>query len=103
MRPEKVTPTALGNAWSLLEEYPYDRYGMDAMIFWPRLRGEVDATFDKRLTNQKILIDFLLNTSFLMLILGVEILVTGLVVLFKGISVEWTWVGLTGFFAGVLV
>jgi hypothetical protein len=92
LRPELVAPTALGNAWAMLEEYPYDRYGMDGMIFWPRLRGEVDESFDKRLTNQKTLVDFLLNVSFLMSILGVELLITGIVSLFARGGVEWRWV-----------
>lgn len=91
IRPELVTPTALGNAWAVLEEYPYDRYGMDAMIYWPRLRGEVDEAFDARLTNQKTLIDFLLNTSFLALIFGLEILITGLLALSQDLAVEWPW------------
>ncbi len=91
IRPELVTPTALGNAWAVLEEYPYDRYGMEAMIYWPRLRGVVDEAFDARLTNQKTLIDFLLNTSFLALIFGLEMLVTSLWTLGQDLGVEWPW------------
>lgn len=92
LRPELVAPTALGNAWAMLEEYPYDRYGMDGMIFWPRLRGEVDESLDRRLTNQKTLIDFLLNVSFLMALLGVEFLITGVVSLFAQGGADWRWV-----------
>jgi hypothetical protein len=38
------------------------------------------------------LIDFLLNMSFLMLILGGELLVTGLVALFDRDGIAWRWV-----------
>lgn len=76
-RPEMVKPTALGNGFAVTEEYSYERYGMDAMLFWPRLRQVVDEEYATALVNTKMTLDLLLNLSLLAAIFGVEALVIG--------------------------
>jgi len=71
-RPEMVKPTALGNAFAVIEEYPYERYGMDGMLFWPRLRPLVDEQYASVLVNTKMVLDLLLNLSLLALVFGLE-------------------------------
>jgi hypothetical protein len=36
-QPEQVMPTRLGNTLKNAETYPMDRYGIDAVVVWPRL------------------------------------------------------------------
>jgi hypothetical protein len=71
-REQAVMPTALGNAFAVMEEYSYERYGMDAMIFWPRLRPLVEEAAGAQLTNYKIVLDMLLNIALLAGVFGIE-------------------------------
>ena len=91
-REASVKPTALGNAFAVLEEYPYERYGMDAMIYWPRLRPLVEAEYGAQLANYKMLLDMLLNVAFLAVLFGVICLVLAIS--------YWAWLpGLVAFVA----
>lgn len=76
----RVSPTAFGNAWAIMEEYPLRRYGMDGMLFWPYVR-EVISQKNERLLDeidgQKQVIDVVVNLSLVMLILAIEGLVVG--------------------------
>ena len=83
-RKEKVKPTALGNAFALIEEYPYERYGMDGTLYWPRLRPLVAEQHAAALVNGKLTLDLLLNLSLLAGVFGIEAIVVGLVG-----SVDW--------------
>ena len=77
-RAQLVCPTALGNAFAVAEEYPLDRYGMDGVLFWPRLRQVVDSQLLQMVDNLKMFLDFELNVSILGLILGVEAAIVGI-------------------------
>ena len=77
-RLEMVKPTALGNAFAVIEEYPYERYGMDGMLFWPRLRPLVDEQYATALVNTKMVLDLLLNLSLLAGVFGAEAVGFGL-------------------------
>jgi len=77
-RPDAVQPTALGNGFAVLEEYPYERYGMDSVLFWPRLRPLVDKEYAATLVNTKMILDLLLNLSLLAGVFGIEALSGGL-------------------------
>ncbi|MFQ6101166.1 MAG: hypothetical protein ACE5OS_08020 [Anaerolineae bacterium] len=95
-RPGMVRPTALGNAFAIIEEYPYDRYGMDGVLFWPRLRPLVDEEYGTALVNAKMILDLLLNLSLLAGVFGIEVLVIGV----HG-GVDWGLIG-AGIGAAVL-
>lgn len=84
-RPRYNRPTALGNAFAVFEEYPLDRYGMDAVLYWPRLRQVVDDQLLGALDHQKMLLDFQLNLSLLGLILGLVGVVLGI------LQQTWIW------------
>lgn len=79
IRAYRVSPTALGNAFAVAEEYPLDRYGMDSVLFWPRLRQVVDAELLNALDNYKMFLDFQLNLALLALIFSGEAVVVGVV------------------------
>jgi hypothetical protein len=78
-------PTALGNAFAVFEEYPLDRYGMDGVLFWPRLRQVVDDMVLGVLDNAKMLLDLQLNLAALGLLFGIEAAITG------GVTREVGW------------
>lgn len=84
-----VKPTALGNAFAVIEEYPYERYGMDGVLFWPRLYPLLDESYAKTLANVKMILDLLLNLSLLALIFGLEAIVIGVV----QIRPDWMLIG----------
>jgi hypothetical protein len=77
-RLERVRPTALGNTFALMEEYPYDRYGIDAVAIWPRLQPLLPDAVKDNIGNQKLLLDFMLNLVALAGIFGIEGIVVGL-------------------------
>jgi hypothetical protein len=81
-----VKPTALGNAFVVLEEYPYERYGMDAMVYWPRLRPLVETEYGSQLTGYKMLLDMLLNIASLAIVFGLICLALALQ--------AWAWLPL---------
>jgi hypothetical protein len=56
----QIMPTRLGNIYKVAELYPYRRYGIDAVIVWPRLREVLPENFVGRLQEMKIAVDFLL-------------------------------------------
>jgi hypothetical protein len=62
-RLERVRPMALGNTFALMEEYPYDRYGIDAVAIWSRLHPLLPDAVKTDIGNQKLLLDFMLNLA----------------------------------------
>lgn len=62
---EHLMPTRLGNLYKAAEIYPYDRYGLDSVIGWPRLREVLPDKFVERLQEVKTAVDFLLLFSLL--------------------------------------
>jgi hypothetical protein len=72
---ERVCPTSFGNAYAIAEEYSYERYGADAVLFWPHLRilmQEKAASHFLRLTQQKTVLDLSINFAFLTGLITVE-------------------------------
>ena len=72
LTPEFVRPTSLGNAYAAMEEYPYLRYGIDAMVFWTRLVGTVPADYREAIGDQKTNCDVLLHLSLILGVTGLE-------------------------------
>jgi hypothetical protein len=71
----RVAPTAFGNVWAIMEEYPLRRYGMDGMLFWPYVReivGRSNSRLLEEIDNQKLLIDVVMNLALVMAILTIE-------------------------------
>ena len=81
---ERVCPTSFGNAYAIAEEYPYERYGADSVLFWPHLRTlmqEKATNHSLRLTQQKTVLDLSINFAFLSGLITVE---TILILVFSG-------------------
>jgi len=70
----RLMPTRLGNAFAVIEEYPFRRYGMDGVTFWPRLIHVISEDYKTAIDDAKTTLDSLLNFSLLSGILGVEFL-----------------------------
>lgn len=69
-----VLPTALGNVIAAFEDYPYTRYGIDAVAMWPRLVPILkENEYLDFVAQQKSVFDFLLNLTVVILICGVEL------------------------------
>ena len=81
-----IVPTLLGNTIASFEKYAYDRYGINAVIMWPRLVPILqDQGFVPFVENEKTVFDFLLNLAFLILLLAIEVcLVTSIYNPLKG-------------------
>jgi len=86
-RKEMVLPTAMGNAWAVIEEYPFRRYGMDGVFYWPRLLPLLGAELDdapfaaslaSHIADQKTAFDFLFHSALLTGFLGLEMVVLSL-------------------------
>lgn len=63
-----LVPTRLGNVYKAAELYPLDRYGIDSVFFWTRLRQVLPDKFVEQLQEVKIATDFFLLCSLLCVI-----------------------------------
>jgi hypothetical protein len=80
----RICPTYFGNAFAIAEEYSYERYGVDAVIFWPQLRElmhDKAPSHSLRLTQQKTVLDLSLNFAFLSGLLTFEAVLTAFLTL----------------------
>lgn len=74
--PNKKLPTALGNTIAAFEHYPVKRYKMDAVHLWPRMLPILEKEgFMPFVQNEKVTLDFLLNTGLVCLIVCAELLI----------------------------
>ncbi|MGB9872579.1 MAG: hypothetical protein ACPLYD_13055 [Anaerolineae bacterium] len=62
---DKMMPTRLGNILRAAEIYPYDRYGIDAAILWPRLRPLLSPETMALLEDRKTTMAFMLSMALL--------------------------------------
>lgn len=72
---ERVCATAFGNNYAIAEEYSYERYGADSVLFWPHLRAlmqEKAVSHSLKITQQKTVLDLSINFAFLSGLLTVE-------------------------------
>lgn len=65
---QQIMPTRLGNIYKAAELYSLDRYGVDSVVFWPRLLEVLPQTFLERLQETKIAVDTLLLFSLLCIV-----------------------------------
>lgn len=72
----RILPTRLGNIFAIIEEYPSVRYGMDGMVFWPRLLPVLPEKHATVIGHEKTNFDFLINLSLLSIVLAGEMLGT---------------------------
>ena len=76
----QILPTRLGNVIAAFESYPGQKYGMDGVSFWPRMLPVLATQKYLPYINQaRSTLDFLLNISLLMAILGLEFLMIRIV------------------------
>jgi hypothetical protein len=78
-RPGLVLPTRLGNVIRAFETYTTRQYGAGAISLWPRLAGVLESSFVQTLDNAKMAFDFMINSSFLTLVLAGMSTAAGLV------------------------
>lgn len=67
---EHLLPTRLGNVMRAFEEYAITRYGVDGITAWPRLYQLIPQDMKAQLEERNNQLMFLLNSSFLSLLIG---------------------------------
>jgi hypothetical protein len=58
-----IAPTRLGNIVQSYNQYPFKRYSMESEIFWTRIIKVMDESFEKRINDQKLMLDFSLTCA----------------------------------------
>jgi hypothetical protein len=74
---ERVKPTNLGNIMAVTEDYAYERYGIDAMVYWPRMLDVIPKDYQTQIAELKTTQDFFLNFSVLAALFGLGALGVG--------------------------
>jgi hypothetical protein len=74
---ERVGATDLANTLALAEEYPFERYKMDAAVFWPRLSAEIEPERAEGLKASFATMNGLLNLSLLIYLSAIEFAIVG--------------------------
>lgn len=75
-----ILPTRLGNVIRCFESYSFLAYGMDSIVFWPRLVSKIDPAFASTVDEAKTSFDFMLNLSFLSALTGLAAVTIGLAI-----------------------
>ena len=78
---DRVGATDLANTLALAEEYPFERYKMDAAVFWPRLAAELEPEKADALKASFATMNGLLNLSLLIYVLALEFAIVTVAVL----------------------
>lgn len=68
---DKLLPTRLGNILLSGERYPLDKYGIDTIVFWPRLHPLLPESFQREHEGFEINYEFPLVVSFEAMITGI--------------------------------
>jgi len=78
---DRVGATELANTLAVAEEYPFERYAMDAAVFWPRLSAELEAEKADGLKASFATMNGLLNLSLLIYVFAVEFAVVSVAII----------------------
>jgi hypothetical protein len=78
-RPYAARPTRLGNILAAYEDYPYHRYGLDAMVFWPRLWVTLSKDLRESIEQDWAAADALIHTAAAFVLVGLVYVMAGLV------------------------
>jgi hypothetical protein len=70
--PNRVGPNKFANTLAVAEEYAFERYGMDASVFWPRVSAEIEGEKLDSLTATYGAMRGLLNLSLLAMLFALE-------------------------------
>ena len=74
---DRVGATDLANTLALAEEYPFERYSIDAAVFWPRLSAEIEAEKAEGLKASFATMNGLLNLSLMIYLSAIEFSIVG--------------------------
>jgi hypothetical protein len=77
---DRVGATDLANTLALAEEYPFERYSIDAAVFWPRLSAEIEAEKAEGLKASFATMNGLLNLSLMIYLSAIEFSIVGLAI-----------------------
>ena len=75
---ERVGPNDLANTLALAEEYPFERYSIDAAVFWPRLAAELEPAKIESMQASFGAMNGLLNISLLGFLFVFECLIVAI-------------------------
>lgn len=81
--PQRLRPTRLGNALAAAEEYPLEVYGLDGVLWWPRLLVVLPDSFHRQIDDAMAPLVGLLNLG---MVLVIGAFVASIALLFDGIS-----------------
>jgi hypothetical protein len=70
-----VLPTRLGNVFRAFEDYPYQRYGMEAVFFWPLMTRVIPDEYAQRVEELNNFVAFTLASSLLCLVMSLEAII----------------------------
>jgi hypothetical protein len=84
---DRVGATALANTLALAEEYPFERYAIDAAVFWPRLSVEIEPEKLEGLKSGFAAMNGFLNLSLLFYLFAIESMVLAMLTLTRSATV----------------
>jgi hypothetical protein len=79
VKTSSILPTRLGNVIRAFEGYPKLKYGIDAIMLWPRLAQKLPKETAETLDAAKMSFDFMLNCSVLAAVAALAEAVTGII------------------------
>ena len=77
---DRVGATELANTLALAEEYPFERYGIDTAVFWPRLTAEIEPEKLDAIKASFGALNGFLNLSLLLYLAAVELVIVAIVI-----------------------
>lgn len=77
---DRVGATDLANTLALAEEYPFERYGIDTAVFWPRLTAEIEPEKLDAIKASFGALNGFLNLSLLLYLTAFELVIVAIVI-----------------------